>query len=129
VKDAYEVALTRKANWISGIAHTAVLRAVKGAGNERELEALFIKECIARGAREQAYHSIVASGTAAATLHYVPNDKPLEGKLNLLLDAGGEYQCYASDIVGLLGMFWFGKMLMRVTDKDFSDFGQVFEGE
>jgi len=26
-------------------------------------------------------------------------------------------------------MFWFGKMLMRVTDKDFSDFGQVFEGE
>ena len=84
---------------ISTIAHTAVLKAVKSATNERELEAIFLEKCIANGSREQAYHSIVASGTAAATLHYVPNDKPLKGKLNLLLDAGGEYQCYASDIV------------------------------
>jgi Xaa-Pro dipeptidase len=100
-KDDYEIALTKKANYISTIAHTAVLKAVKTASNERELEAVFLRECIANGAREQAYHSIVASGTAAATLHYVPNDKPLEGKLNLLLDAGGEYQCYASDIVSI----------------------------
>lgn len=98
-KSAYEVALIRKANEISNVAHTAVLRAVKHAKNERELEALFIKECIAQGAREQAYHSIVASGTAAATLHYMKNSEGLDGKLNLLLDAGGEYQCYASDIV------------------------------
>lgn len=102
VKDAYEIALTKKANEISTIAHTAVLKAVKHAKNERELEALFIERCIANGAREQAYHSIVASGTAAATLHYVKNYEPLAGKLNLLLDAGGEYQCYASDIVSLI---------------------------
>ena len=99
VKDEYEIALTRKANAISTVAHTAVLKAVKHAKNERELEAIFIEKCIAHGAREQAYHSIVASGTAAATLHYVKNYEPLEGKLNLLLDAGGEYGCYASDIV------------------------------
>ncbi|KAH6712086.1 putative Xaa-Pro aminopeptidase pepP [Leptodontidium sp. 2 PMI_412] len=98
IKDEYEIALTRKANDISTIAHTAVLKAVKTASNERELEALFIQTCIANGAREQAYHSIVASGTAGATLHYVNNAQPLQGKLNLLLDAGGEYQCYASDI-------------------------------
>ncbi|KAL2064094.1 hypothetical protein VTL71DRAFT_4588 [Oculimacula yallundae] len=98
IKDEYEIALTRKANDISTIAHTAVLKAVKTATNERELEALFIQKCIANGAREQAYHSIVASGTAGATLHYVNNAQPLEGKLNLLLDAGGEYNCYASDI-------------------------------
>jgi Xaa-Pro dipeptidase len=99
VKDDYEIALTRKANAISTIAHTAVLKAVKKAGNERELEALFIEKSIANGAREQAYHSIVASGTAAATLHYVNNHEPMTGKLNLLLDAGAEYGCYASDIV------------------------------
>lgn len=79
--------------------HTAVLGAIKNAKNERELEALFIQKCIENGSREQAYHSIVASGTAAATLHYMSNSKELEGKLNLLLDAGGEYRCYASDIV------------------------------
>jgi Xaa-Pro dipeptidase len=100
IKDEYEIALTLRANEISAIAHTALLKAVKHAKNERELEALFLQKCIANGCREQAYHSIVASGTAAATLHYGKNDQPLEGKLNLLLDAGGEYNCYASDIVG-----------------------------
>ena len=99
VKDEYEIALTRKANAISTIAHTAVLKAVKKAANERELEALFIEKSIANGAREQSYHSIVASGTAAATLHYVNNHEPMARKLNLLLDAGAEYGCYASDIV------------------------------
>jgi Xaa-Pro dipeptidase len=99
VKDEYEVVLMKKANAISTIGHTAVLKAVKHAKNERELEALFIERCISNGARDQAYHSIVASGTAAATLHYVKNYEPLDGKLNLLLDAGGEFNCYASDIV------------------------------
>jgi Xaa-Pro dipeptidase len=99
VKDDYEIALTMKANEISTIAHTAVLRAVRHAKNERELEAIFIERSIANGCREQAYHSIVASGTAAATLHYVKNNESLRGKLNILLDAGVEYRCYASDIV------------------------------
>ncbi|KAG9244646.1 putative Xaa-Pro aminopeptidase pepP [Calycina marina] len=98
IKDAYEIGLIKKANLISTIAHTAVLKAVKHAKNERELEGVFIEKCIANEAREQAYHSIVASGTAAATLHYQKNYQNLEGKLNLLLDAGGEYKMYASDI-------------------------------
>ncbi|KUJ19111.1 putative Xaa-Pro aminopeptidase pepP [Mollisia scopiformis] len=98
VKDEYEIALTLHANAISTIAHTEVLRRVKRARNERELEAMFIERSIANGAREQAYHSIVASGTAAATLHYQKNSEGLEGKLNLLLDAGAEFGCYASDI-------------------------------
>jgi Xaa-Pro dipeptidase len=101
VKDEYEIALTRKANSISTIAHTACLKAVKKAKNERELEGLFIERCIANGAREQAYHGIFASGEAAATLHYVKNNESLEGKLNLLLDAGAEFDCYASDIVSV----------------------------
>lgn len=101
IKDEFEIALTKKANAISTIAHTAVLKAAKKATNERELEGLFLERCISNGAREQAYHSIVASGTSAATLHYVKNYEPLDGKLNILLDAGAEYGCYASDIVSL----------------------------
>jgi len=101
VKDEYEVALIKKANAISTIGHTEVLKRVRGVKNERELEAVFLEKCIANGARQQAYHSIVASGEGAATLHYTKNYEPLEGKLNLLLDAGGEYNCYASDIVSV----------------------------
>ena len=97
-KDDYEVALVRRANDISTAAHTVALRSVAGSTNEREIEASFIQTCIARGCREQAYRSIVASGEKAATLHYVKNDEPLDGRLNLLLDAGGEYRGYAADV-------------------------------
>ena len=98
VKDEFELAMIAKANAISEKAHVAVLQNVKHAQNERELEAIFLAECISKGARHQAYHGIFASGRSAATLHYVQNNAPMAGKLNLLLDAGAEWDCYASDI-------------------------------
>ena len=98
-KSPYEVALIAHANRVSAAAHLAAMRAAaKGAASERDLDAVFAKECTVRGCRQQAYHSIVAGGTAAATLHYVRNDAPLAGKLLVLLDAGAEARCYAADI-------------------------------
>lgn len=97
-KDMYEISLIAKANEVSALAHKAAFDQVKSASNERELEAAFIATCIAHGCRHQAYPSIVASGTNAATLHYVKNDEPLQDRSNVLLDAGGEYQCYCSDV-------------------------------
>jgi Xaa-Pro dipeptidase len=97
-KDIYEISLIAKANEVSALAHKAVLDRVKTASNERELEATFIATCIAHGCRDQAYPSIVAGGTNAATLHYTKNDDPLQDRLNVLLDAGGEYKCYCSDV-------------------------------
>ncbi len=98
VKDDFEIALIAKANNISSAAHYKILEKVKHAANEQELEAAFLAHCIANGAREQAYHGIVASGRAAATLHYTPNNAPMAGKQNLLLDAAAEWSCYAADI-------------------------------
>lgn len=97
-KDIYEISLIAKANEVSALAHQAVLDQVKTASNERELEATFISTCIAHGCKDQAYPSIVAGGTNAATLHYIKNDEPLRDRLNVLLDAGGEYRCYCSDV-------------------------------
>lgn len=99
IKDEYEIALIKKANEISGVAHKAVLEKVKKARNEYELEGIFVGTSISQGAKKQAYPSIVASGRAAATLHYVHNNKDLPGKDLLLLDAGAEWDCYAADIV------------------------------
>lgn len=98
VKDEYELALIAKANAVSEKAHHAVLENVKHAQNECELEAIFVSTCMSKGAPNQAYHGIVAAGRAAATLHYVHNNAPLAGKQLLLLDAGCEWNCYASDI-------------------------------
>ncbi|KAI5811153.1 putative Xaa-Pro aminopeptidase [Peziza echinospora] len=100
VKDEYEIALIKHANAISTLAHHTVLRAAKTLPNERDAEALFNAVCTANGAPTQAYHGIFASGTSAATLHYVRNnaDLPEDGNALLLVDAGAEYDCYASDI-------------------------------
>lgn len=99
IKSPYEIALIRKANHISGLAHRAVFRTARHARNERDLHATFLARCIAAGAPTQAYSPIVATGTDASTLHYVKNNKPItSATLNLLLDAGAEYNCYAADI-------------------------------
>ncbi|KAK3678403.1 hypothetical protein LTR78_001700 [Recurvomyces mirabilis] len=98
VKDDHEIAMIRHANVVSSYAHEQILAAVKHAKNERELNAVFVMHCHANGCREQAYGCICASGTNASTLHYVHNDMPLQGRLNLLIDAGCEYNCYCSDI-------------------------------
>jgi Xaa-Pro dipeptidase len=98
IKDRYEIALIRHANDVSTAAHVAVMKAAKSAQNERELEALFLKVSIERGCRNQAYHGIFASGASAATLHYIHNNQPMSDKLNLLVDAGAESDCYAADI-------------------------------
>jgi Xaa-Pro dipeptidase len=97
-KSPYELALIKYANEVSTVAHVSAMKAAKTAKNEQELEAIFLKCCVERGCKQQAYSSIVASGKAAATLHYVKNNEPLAGKLNILLDAGAEKDCYASDI-------------------------------
>jgi Xaa-Pro dipeptidase len=98
IKDSYEVALIKKANEISTIAHLEAQKAARTATNEEQLYGAFIGTCISNGAHEQAYHSICATGHSCATLHYVRNDRPLQNRLNVLLDAGAEYDCYCADI-------------------------------
>ncbi|KAK5942270.1 hypothetical protein PMZ80_004833 [Knufia obscura] len=98
IKDSYEVALIRKANQISTLAHIEAQKVARHATNEEQLYGAFIGTCISNGAHEQAYHSICATGTSCATLHYVRNDQPLRDRLNVLMDAGAEYDCYCADI-------------------------------
>lgn len=47
----------------------------------------------------QAYNPIVAFGRNGAVLHYVLNNAPIKQSSNMLLvDAGCEFSCYASDV-------------------------------
>lgn len=50
------------------------------------------------GARDTAYPSIVGSGANACILHYIENRAPLRDGDLVLIDAGCELECYASDI-------------------------------
>lgn len=98
IKSEYEVALIRKANDISSWAHKGVLHEMAEASNETHIEATFLGLCVFKGAKKQAYNIIAGSGENASTLHYDANDQPLEGKQLVCLDAGCEWNCYASDI-------------------------------
>ncbi|KAH6849750.1 putative Xaa-Pro aminopeptidase [Chaetomium sp. MPI-CAGE-AT-0009] len=98
IKTDYEIALIRRANAISSAAHKAVLHNIKRLTSEREVDSLFTGYCIAHGAPNQAYPVIAASGANASTLHYADNNQPFKNRQLLLLDAGAEYRCYASDV-------------------------------
>lgn len=98
IKDAYEIALIRKANAISSKAHREVLARIRDFKNEAQVEGLFMDVCISENAKQQAYAPIAASGTNAGTLHYDNNDEPLEGRQLMCLDAGCSWGNYASDI-------------------------------
>ncbi|KAK0722850.1 peptidase M24, structural domain-containing protein [Lasiosphaeria miniovina] len=98
IKDDYEVAMIRRANSVSSTAHRAVLSRIKKLSNEREIEIIFRSLCIAQGAKRQAYGIIAGSGVNASTLHYNANNSQLDGRQVVVLDAGAEWNCYASDI-------------------------------
>ncbi|KAK0621333.1 putative Xaa-Pro aminopeptidase, partial [Bombardia bombarda] len=99
VKTDYEVAMIRRANAVSSAAHKAVMSRLKKLSNEREIDAIFRGFCLAQGAKHQAYPVIAGSGLNAATLHYDANNQGLcDGRQLVVLDAGAEWNCYASDI-------------------------------
>lgn len=98
IKDAYEIACIRRANLVTTAAHIAVMKSLRSARNEQELEAVFLERSIALGCKNQAYHGIFGSGQNAATLHYQANNQSLEMRLNVLVDAAVEWQCYCADV-------------------------------
>jgi Xaa-Pro dipeptidase len=98
IKDDYEVKLIKQANQITTIAHTHILKNIHKFKAESEVYSEFIAICRQQGAPEQAYEPIVASGQNAATLHYNRNDEVFGDRQLMVLDAGCEYDCYASDV-------------------------------
>ncbi|MDY6797974.1 MAG: Xaa-Pro aminopeptidase [Pseudomonadota bacterium] len=98
IKSAAEVRVMAKAAEISCEGHVRAMKRACQGGYEYNLEAELIHTFMSHGARSTAYPSIVGGGANGCILHYIENDAPLkEGDL-VLIDAGCEYECYASDI-------------------------------
>lgn len=97
-KSRHEIKLMKKAAKISAAAHKRVIAHCKPGMHEYQLEAELMHEFIKQGSRAAAYPSIVGSGENGCILHYTENkDEIADGDL-LLIDAGAEYEGYASDI-------------------------------
>ena len=98
IKDEDEIKIMKKACQISAEAHVEAMKFVKPGMTEQEMEAFYQYEFSKRGGRFSAYTPIVAGGENACVLHYVENSKPLKDGELLLVDAGCEFELYASDI-------------------------------
>tara|TARA_B100001741_G_scaffold309417_1_gene307059 strand:+ start:1235 stop:2530 length:1296 start_codon:yes stop_codon:yes gene_type:complete len=98
IKDEDEIEVMKKACQISAEAHAEAMKFVKPGMNEQELEAFYQYQFSKRGGRFAAYTPIVAGGENACVLHYVENSKALKDGDLVLVDAGCEFELYASDI-------------------------------
>lgn len=97
IKTDYELACMRRASDIGVRGHRAARAAFLSGASEFDIHQIY---CQASGQTDQElpYSSVVALAPHGAVLHYQNLDRDINGAAALLLDAGGQYHGYASDI-------------------------------
>ncbi len=96
-KSRAEIKTMRQAANIASRAHKRAMQTCQPGMMEYEVEAEFLHEFRSAGG-EPAYPSIVGGGANGCILHYTENNAELQSGDLLLIDAGMEHECYASDI-------------------------------
>jgi len=98
IKSKNELKVMKESGQIAVRAHKRAMQVCQPGMYEYELEAEYLHEFARSGCREPAYNSIVASGENACILHYNENNMQMKKGDLVLIDAGCEYEYYASDI-------------------------------
>ncbi len=96
-KSEEELECMRRAAQVAAKAHCRAMRLARPGCYEYELEAELL-HVMHRHNLKYAYSAIVASGPNACVLHYEKNARRIEAGDLVLIDAGGMYADYASDI-------------------------------
>ena len=96
-KSRPELDAMRRSASIAVAAHKRAMRFVRPGRMEYEVMAEFLHE-FHRNKADISYHPIVGGGANSCILHYHENDAELKDGDLLLIDAGCEYELYASDI-------------------------------
>lgn len=97
IKARPEIELMRQAANISAEAHRHAMTMCRPGLYEYEIEAEF-QATFRRYGGWPAYPPIVGGGGNTCILHYIQNSAPLRAGDLLLIDAGVELECYASDV-------------------------------
>jgi Xaa-Pro aminopeptidase len=97
-KSRQEIKTMRRAARIAAAAHVRAMQVCRPGMMEYQIEAELLHEFMQRGARSPAYPPIVGGGANSCILHYTENNAQLRDGDVLLIDAGAEYDGYASDI-------------------------------
>lgn len=98
VKTQVEIMNMKRAVKLTERAHLASMAKAAPGVNESEVYNLINFIFNQENGKGQAYESIVAGGENALILHYIENNMPLKDGDLLLIDAGSEFNGYASDV-------------------------------
>jgi Xaa-Pro aminopeptidase len=96
-KSRAEIEYMRTAAHIAARAHQRAMRFCRPGATEFQVMAELLHE-FRRHNADTAYPPIVGGGANSCILHYRENDQPLAAGDLLLIDAGCEFEFYASDI-------------------------------
>jgi len=96
-KSRDELAAMRRAAKVAIEAHEGAMRDCRPGLNEADIHAGLLHTFTRHGC-ESSYLPIVGGGSNACVLHYIANRDELRDGDLLLIDAGAEYDGYASDI-------------------------------
>jgi len=97
-KGTEDLTSMRRAAEITAEAHVRAMKATRPGMHEFQVEAMLLETFRTHGSERPAYGSIVGSGNNATILHYRQNNRKMEDGELLLIDAGCEYDYYASDV-------------------------------
>ncbi len=97
-KSSQELKAMRRAAKIAAEAHKRAMAVCRPGMREYQVEAELLHCFMQHGARAPAYPSIVGSGANSCILHYTENTATMKDGDLLLIDAGAEYDYYASDV-------------------------------
>ena len=97
-KSSQELKAMRRAASIAAEAHRRAMAVCRPGMREYQIEAELLHCFMQHGARAPAYPSIVGSGANSCILHYTENAATMKEGDVLLIDAGAEYDYYASDV-------------------------------
>jgi Xaa-Pro aminopeptidase len=97
-KSPEEIGTMRAAAAITKEAHVLAMAAARPGMFEYEIEGQLLDTFRRRGSDRPAYGCIVGSGPNACVLHHRKNDRRIEAGDLVLIDAGCEYDYYASDV-------------------------------
>jgi len=98
VKTKEEVQVIQKAIDITEVAFRRLLQFIQPGVKEYQIEAEIYHSFLSQRATGVAYHSIIASGDNARTLHYTSNNNVCKDGELILMDFGAEYGGYCADL-------------------------------
>lgn len=98
IKDEWELAMLRKAIYISDEAWRQLLPTIKAGQTENQVAAQLEHNMRVLGASAPSFTTIIASGLRSALPHGVASDKVIEDGDSITMDFGALYEGYCSDI-------------------------------